>query len=126
MLEIIGGAIIGIFILSILISGFFMWLGAKMAGIKKSTFGRAILAAIAASLITYIVSAVFSVLPVIGTILGFFIGLLLSLFAIKSVFNTTFGRAFLAWIFNIVAQILAVIIGAALFVGGISTIIKGQ
>lgn len=118
MFETIGG-ILGIFVLSIVIAGFFMWIGAKLAGVAKSSFGRAIGAAIVVSLVTWVISGLFSILPVIGTLLGFVIALIISIFLIKAVFDTSLGKAFLTWIFNIVAQFLAIFIGSLIFVGSI-------
>lgn len=109
------GIFVGIMVLAALIAGFFMWIGAKMAGVENATFGKAIWAAIATSIVTWLISALFSIIPGIGTIIGFFVGLLFSIGIIKSIFNTTGGKAFLVWIFNIVAQVIAIIIAIATF-----------
>ena len=124
MLATLGTGILVVFALAIIISGFFMWVGAKMAGIPKATFGKAIGAAIAVSLATWLIAVVFSIVPFIGTIVGFIVGLLVSLFLIKSIFSTTMGKAFLAWLFNIFAQILAIVVSIALGVGALGKIFK--
>ena len=123
MFETIGG-ILGIFALSIIIAGFFMWIGAKLAGVAKSSFGLAIGAAIVVSLVTWVISGLFSILPVIGTLLGFVIALIVSIFLIKAVFDTSLGKAFLTWIFNIMAQFLAIFIGSLIFVGSIQDFLE--
>jgi len=70
-MEILGaivGAIIGIAALAMVIASFFMWVGAKLAGVENATFGRSIVAAIGAAFITWVISLVFSIIPVIGTV----------------------------------------------------------
>jgi len=123
-LEAWAGFILVLIFLSFLIASLFIWIGAKMARIKNPTLKRAFFASIAASIITYIVTLIFSALPIISTIPCYFIGLFFALFVIKIVFNSTLKQAFLVWIFNIAAQIIAVIIGASLFIGGIGDLIK--
>jgi len=118
------GFILVLIFLNFIIAGFFIWVGAKITRINNSTLKRAYLAAIAASFTTYFMTILLSALPAISTILSFFIGVFLCLFVIKRVFRSTIRQAFMIWIFNIVAQILAVIIGASLFIGGIKDLIR--
>lgn len=113
------GAIVGIFIVATIIAAFFMWLGAKLARVENATFVKSILAALAAAAITWIVSLIFSLVPVAGTIVGFVIGLILTIFAIKAIYATTFGKAVLVWVFHIIAEIIAVIIGILTFAGAL-------
>lgn len=109
------GVLLGLVILGVVIGGFFMWVGAKMAGVANATFGRSILAALAASFITWLVSGVCSILPVVGTVVGFILGLLLGIIVIQGVYGTSFAKALLVWIFNVMAQILALLIAIATF-----------
>lgn len=113
------GSMLLMLVLSVVIAGFFMWVGAKMAGIKRSSFGRALAAAMVVSLVTWIITGVFSVLPILGPLIGYLIALLISIYFIKVIFDTTPGRAFLTWIFNIIAQVLALVIGSILLMGSI-------
>ncbi len=105
------------FILMVIIGGFFMWIAAKIAHVEKSTFGRAIVAAIGSSAVTLVISFIFDFFPIIGNLFGFIIGLFLSLFVIKGAFDTSFGKAVLVWIFDIIAKIIAMLI-AILFAAG--------
>lgn len=123
-MEAVFGAIIGVFIIGVLVASVFMWIGAKMAGIKNASFGKSIGVAIATGLITWIITAVFSIVPIIGTAIGFFVGLFFALFVIKSIYATSFGKALLAWIFNIFAQIVAIIIALYAGIGGIKAILQ--
>ena len=114
------GALLGLLVLWVLLSAFFIWIGAKMAFIPKASFGRAIMAAIACGMGSFLLSGVLLFLPPIGPILGQVIGIMLSLFIIKAIFETSFGKALLAWIFQIFAVIIAFVVcfltfGAALF-----------
>jgi hypothetical protein len=109
------GAVVGIFIITTIIAAFFMWIGAKLAKVEKATFGKAILAALAAAAITWVLFLLFNFIPVVGPMLGLIIGLILTIFAIKAIFSTTFGKAALVWLFNIIAVIIAGAIGAATF-----------
>lgn len=123
-LEAWGGFILVLIFLSFLIASLFIWVGAKIARINNSTLKRAYLAAIAASFTTYFMTILLSALPAISTILSFFIGVFLCLFVIKRVFRSTIRQAFMIWIFNTVAQVLTVFIGASLFIGGIKDLIR--
>ncbi|MDP6438878.1 MAG: hypothetical protein QGH74_04510 [Candidatus Brocadiia bacterium] len=114
------GILVGLVILSALIGGMFMWVGAKMAGVRNATFGKSVVAAVAVAVITWLIAGVCSILPVIGTIFGFVLGLIFAVFVIQGVYGTSFARALVVWIFNVIAQVLALVIalvtfGAALF-----------
>ncbi len=122
MMELLGaalGAVLGLLALLILVAAFFIWIGAKMAFIKKSSFARAILAAVACGTSSFILSGALLVFPIVGPILGQIIGILLSLFVIKVVFETSFGKAFLAWLFHILAVIIAFVICLFTFGGAL-------
>jgi len=107
----------GLFLLSLLIGAFFIWIGAKLARIPKRTFGRAIIAALASSVATWLVAWIFSFFP--GSpwwsLIGAVVGLLVVLAVFKSVFDTTWGKAFLIWLLQVVAIFLAIVIAAFTF-----------
>ena len=114
------GALLALLVLWVLLSAFFIWIGAKMAFIPKASFGRAIMAAIACGMGSFLLSGVLLFFPPVGPIMGQVIGIMLSLFIIKAIFETSFGKAFLAWMFQIFAVIIAFAVcfltfGAALF-----------
>ncbi len=121
-MEIIGamlGMITGMMIIATIIAAFFMWVGAKMAGVRNATFFKSIVAALGSAFITWFISLVFSVVPVFGTVLGFIIGLFFAILVIKASYSTSFGKALLVWIFHIIAEIIAIIIGAMTFASGL-------
>jgi len=101
-----------------------IWVGAKIVGIYNLTFWRIVLIGVVSSALTQIFSLLFYALPEFSTYLGFITGIFLSFFAIKYIFNSNFGEAVIPSILNIIAQTLAAIIGAYLFVGGIKDFIK--
>lgn len=117
-MEIIGIAIstfIVVILTAIFLATFFMWLGAKIAGVKNVSFGKSFLAAVGTTFVTWLISLLSSAVPSLGGIIGFSVGLLFSIFVIKGIYDTSFGRALLVWIFQIVAEILAIFIGFLIF-----------
>jgi hypothetical protein len=109
-----GIGIIFLFILMVLLGGLFMWIAAKIVRVENSSFGRALVAAIGSSFISVLAAFLFNLLPVIGNLFGFIIGLLLSILVIKAVFGTSFGKALLVWIFDLIATFIAVALAAML------------
>lgn len=106
------GTFIGGLVILVFVAGLFMLAGAKLAGVEKATFGTAILAAIACSLVSLALAGIFSIIPLVGTIAGFIISLLVEIFIIKAIFNTSFGKALLTLLCNAIVQIaVAVAIG---------------
>ena len=110
-------AILGVAALAMIIATFFMWLAAKMAGVEKATFGRSFIAAIASAFLTWLFSLTFSFFPPFGFPIGFFIGLILVIFVIMGAYNTSFGKALLVWLFHLLAEIAAIVIGILTFAG---------
>ncbi|EEB73169.2 hypothetical protein [Thermococcus sp. AM4] len=94
-------------LLSLLIAAFFMEMGAKLAGIENVTLGKSLIAILGGGILAMIVGAIFVFLPVINFILAF----IAYLWVIKTVFNTGWLRAFVAWL---LAVILAIVINAVI------------
>jgi hypothetical protein len=94
-----------------LLAGLLMWAGAHMVGLKYVTFGRAFVAAFAASGVAWLCMTLFSEVSVAGISLGVVLGLLLSWFVVKEVINTSPGPALLVWAFDMVAQVVAGVLG---------------
>ncbi len=120
------GTFLFFLVISILVATFFMWAGAKMAGLPKSktSFSNSLMAAIGAAVVTWIISAIFAGVAGIGAIVGFLIGVLLSMFVIKAVFKVDWGKAFLVWLFHLIAQVLVFFIAAMTFAGALLTLVK--
>lgn len=107
-------------VLVIILDSLFLHIGARMAGVRRATFGKAVKAAIACALSTLLLAFLFSVVPVAGTGLGFIIGLVLTVLVIQATYRTGFGKAFLLWLFNVAAQIAALLVTAFLLTGVLS------
>ena len=104
-------------VLVVILDSLFLHIGARTAGVRGATFGRAVKASIACALSTMLLALVFSVIPVAGTAVGFLIGLFLTVLVLQASYRTSFGRAFLLWIFNVAAQIGAVFLAVFLLTG---------
>ena len=99
-----GIGIIFAFILMVIIGGFLMWVAAKIARVEKSSFGRAMVAAIATSFVA--VLALVSLQARSRSRQSVRLhrrARHLAILVIKAVFGTSFGKALVVWIFNLVA-----------------------
>jgi len=123
-IEAWSGLILVMACISIFLASIFIWIGTKITNIKNFKFRKAIISAISSSLIIYLTIIIFSIFPYLGAIIGFFIGLLLASFLMRRILDSTLRQTFVIWIFNGLAQILAVIVGATLFIGGVRDLIK--
>ena len=102
-------------IIAVLVASFFMWIGAKIAGVERSGYGRAMVASIAAAFVTWLVSYVGTQIPAMPRVVGFIVGLILTIIVIQAAFSTRFGKALLVWIFNVLAQVIAGVLAYLLF-----------
>lgn len=112
------GTFVLMVVISILVSGFTMWLGARWAGLKKVTYGKALWIAVVVGIVTWLISALFA--GATGgwiAIIGFLVGVLLSLWIIKTMFKVEYKKAFLIWIMNIVAHIFVYFLISIIIVG---------
>ena len=110
------------FIFAVILGGFFMWIAAKISHVKRSSFGRAILAAIGTSIVLFVITFSTSFIPILGNAAGFIVGLILQIFVIKGAFDTSTGKAVLVWVFNIVASIVAVLLASAIGFGTLAAL----
>ncbi len=114
----VGIAVLLLLILLLVIAAFFLWIGAKLAGIQNATFGKAVVAALVSVIALAVLQVIMSIIPFLGGLVGFLLGILVSIYIIKAVFDTSWGKALLAWILYVVAIIATVFI--ALVIGGIA------
>ena len=113
------GIIILMIVVSVVVGALFLYLGASIAGIENKSFGKAIGAFVLSWIMVAIITAIFSFVPVLGSILGFIIGIILSVLIVKSMFQTSSGKAFIAllmaWVLSIIAGfIMTLIFGVSL------------
>lgn len=101
-------------LISVLIGGLFMWMGARMAGVVLSSYGNAVMAALWVALIMWLIPYIFAYF--FGAVTtGWIIAIILSLFAIQGSFGTSFLRALLVWVFSIVAQLVVAFLLTLIF-----------
>lgn len=103
MFGALGAMAIVVFLVVIAIDSVFLWLGAKFAKIEDASFGKAFIATLGGLIVSAVIGAI---IPVIGGLLG----LIAFLWIVKTVFNTDWGKAVIAWLFAIVIAIILMII----------------
>lgn len=119
-LEAMSGLFLGYAALSTIFLSFFIWAGAKRLAKNKLSFFKSGIAAVAASFIIYSLSLIGYAFPKLNTLLGFAIGLILSLFILHFFLKVPLRNTAHLFLLNVIAQLLAVIIGTYLFVGGLA------
>ena len=97
-----------------LAAAFLLW-GARLAGVERRSFGRALATILLGGLAWAIVQALFFAAPLVGTGAGLLLGFCVSAAVMMPVFDTTFGKAFAA---NVLAWILPFLLAGALFLLG--------
>jgi len=107
-------AILAGIILYFVFQAIFIWFGAKVAHIKDASFGKALSSAVAITVLIIIVNFIFASLNIAsGGTIGLLVSILFIVWVIKSIFNTGWGKAIIAWIMSIVGVIIATILIAA-------------
>lgn len=99
-------------------AAFLLW-GARLAGIERRSFGRAIGTLLLGGLASALLSGLLRSSPYVGAGLGFLLGLCVSAFVMMAIFDTTFGKALvanlLAWILPFALAATLALLGFALF-----------
>ena len=100
------------------IQAIFLWVGAKLARIEKASFGRAFTAAIALTVVTFVLNLLFAAATIAtGGTFGVLLSVIVAIWVIKSVFDTNWFQAAIAWFLSIIGAIVAVAIIGALVIG---------
>lgn len=107
----VGLLLLGLFLV-LFVSAWFLYWGACLAGIERRSFGRAFLA----NFLCVVGGGVTSVLLGAFPVAQILVCLFLSFILIKTVFATSFGRAVIAWLMQIV---VAALIAGALVLGSL-------
>ena len=89
-----------------LVSALFIWIGAKLSGIKGATPWRSFLAALISSFPIWAATGLGILLKGFAPFWGWIIGTLIALCIIRNFFKTTWRKALLPWILQTVAQYL--------------------
>jgi hypothetical protein len=115
-MELIGFALViffvGLFVAATVISAFFIWIGAKVARVSDATIVKAFWAAIVTSFVVWALTGIASGLFGFGSIAGWLLGIVITLVLLKWIYKTSWGKAFLTWLFCGLAQV--VVLGVAI------------
>jgi hypothetical protein len=99
-------------------AAFLLW-GARLAGIERRSFGRAIGTLFVGGIASILLTTVLSAAPIVGTGAGILLGFCVSSVVMMAIFDTTFGKAFaanlLAWVLPIIVAGSLALVGFALF-----------
>jgi len=106
----IGFVLLGLF-LGLLLGALFLYWGACIASIPNRSFGRAFLANFLCIVAAIVTSVILGALPVVQILVYLFLSFIL----IKTVFSTSFGKAVIAWLMQ---MILPAIIAAGIALAG--------
>ena len=90
-------------LLWLLVSAVFLLWGARLAGIGRRSFGRAIGTLLIGGMASALLSAALGAAPLAGPGLGLLLGFFVSSVVMMAIFDTTFGKALVA---NILAWVL--------------------
>lgn len=102
-----GGVVVLAFLLALFVAALFLWMAAKLIGIRDASIGRAMVAILGGGILGMIVGALFGIfLHPLGPIMAF----ITEVWVIKVVFNTDWLRAFLAWLLSGVIVVLVLFI----------------
>ena len=97
-------------------AAFLLW-GARLAGIERRSFGRAIGTILVGGIASALLSTALGAAPLLGASLGFLLGLCVSSAVMMSIFDTTFGKALAA---NLLAWILPFLVAAGVLLLGLA------
>ena len=100
-----------VLLLWLFVSAAFLLWGARLAGIERRSFGRAIGTLLLGGFASALLSGLLRSSPYVGAGLGVLLGFCVSAFVMMAIFDTTFGKALVA---NILAWILPFVLAAAL------------
>ncbi len=87
-----------VILIALVIAGVFLMLGAKFSGIEGANLGKSMIAVIGGGILALLTGWI----PVIGWVLG----IVAYIWAIKTVFDTDWGKAAIAWLMTIVVEII--------------------
>ena len=108
-----------VLLLWLFVSAAFLLWGARIAGIERRSFGRAIGTLLLGGFASALLSGLLRSSPYVGAGLGVLLGFCVSAFVMMAIFDTTFGKALvanlLAWILPFALAATLALLGFALF-----------
>lgn len=88
----------------IFIDAIFLWVGTKLSGIEKSSFGKAILCVFVLIVLSAILGSILGSMGFIGAILSFVV----TLWVVKSLYDTSWTKSFFALLLAFIAFLVLV------------------
>jgi hypothetical protein len=95
-------------------------LATALAGIEGRTFGKAVTATVGAAVAGFLLGIPLSILSIDGGFIASAIGLLTYLAVIRAVYDTSWGKALLAWFLEIV--VVAILLVPLFMLGGLAAL----
>ena len=123
-LEAFSGLILAMIGLGGVLAGICFFATAKASEKERLGVWRMLRGGLAASTVTYAGTLIFSALPFISTLTAFLVGIILALLLIKAIFQLSLRAAKIYWIVYVPVQILALLITACFFLGGVKYLIQ--
>jgi len=108
---------VGFFIIGSAIGALFLSIGASVAGIDGRNFGKAFMATVGAVIAGAVVTGFFGILGMHTGFIPAAVGLLTNLAVIRVVYDTSWGKAFGAWLVEVIALVLLVGVPLVALVG---------
>jgi len=100
------------------LSASFIWIGSKLAGIQKATFGKAFISALLSSVAVWSLTGYSAVYVGVESISVWLLGLAITVGILKFVYTISWGKAFILWIFTGIAHVIVGVIVIALLITG--------
>jgi hypothetical protein len=100
------------------LSAVFIWIGSKFTSVTNKTFGRAFYAALISSIAVWALTGMGTAFLGIGSVAGWLLGIVITLAILKSVYETSWGTAFMIWIFTGVAHVIVAVFMIILLITG--------
>lgn len=101
--------LLGLVLISIVLSSLPLWFASKLLGLKKSGLIHAVAATLVGGLLASIVSVIIVVIfptPFLAVTLGF----LSYIWVIKEIYNVGWGRAIMLWLVSVITAIILILI----------------
>jgi len=123
-LEAFSSLVLVMIVLGGVLSGICFFTIAKVSREERLGVWRMLGGGLVASIVTYAGTLVFFALPFIGAVTAFLVGFILALPLIKVILKLSLREVKIYWIVYVLVQILAVLITAQFFLGGVKYLIQ--
>jgi hypothetical protein len=98
------------FAVFVLIAAAFLSAGAAFAGIEERSYWKSIISVVVVAIVGGILGGILGFIGLKDGIIAFVASVTLNLFVIKSVFMTGWGKAFVAWLVQVVLTVVVIVV----------------